>query len=61
MDIDRYAAAHPLGYVHIAYAVVIVLHFGYGLWIAREWFRVRANADKRVSADADKKATRPLV
>jgi hypothetical protein len=33
MDIESFARLHPIGYVHIAYAVVWGLHLGYAAWI----------------------------
>ena len=48
MDFEKFANAHPIGYVHIAYAVVILLHFGYLLWMLWEWHRLR-NAESRLA------------
>ncbi len=39
MDIEEFVRHHPITYVHIAYAVVWVLHFGYAAWIMLEWRR----------------------
>ena len=39
MDIEEFVRLHPLTYVHIAYAVVWVLHFGYAGWIVLAWRR----------------------
>ena len=41
MDIDQFANAHPIGYVHIAYAVVWGLQFGYVAWIVTKLRRER--------------------
>lgn len=40
MDIESFSSLHPLAYVHIAYAVVVVLHLGFVLWIAVQWRKV---------------------
>ena len=37
MDIESFSNAHPLAYVHIAYAVVVLLHLGFVCWIAVQW------------------------
>jgi hypothetical protein len=36
VDIESFARVHPIGYVHIAYAVVWGLHFGYAAWIVMQ-------------------------
>ena len=40
MDIESFANAHPLAYVHIAYAVVVLLHLGFVSWIAVQWRKI---------------------
>ena len=37
LGIEQFTSRHPLAYVHIAYAVVWGLHFGYALWIGLQW------------------------
>ena len=37
VDIESFTRVHPIAYVHIAYAVVWGLHFGYAIWIAVQW------------------------
>ncbi len=39
MDIEEFARLHPIAYVHLAYAVVWGLQFGYAAWIAVQWRR----------------------
>jgi hypothetical protein len=41
MDIESFARLHPMGYVHIAYAVVWGLHLGYATWIVVQLRRTR--------------------
>jgi hypothetical protein len=41
MDIESFARLHPIGYVHIAYAVVWGLHLGYAAWIVVQLRRTR--------------------
>ena len=49
MDIDGFSNAHPIAYVHIAYAVVWLLQFGYVLWMVAQWRK----------AGQEEKATEP--
>ncbi len=37
MDVEHFAGQHPIGYVHIAYAVVWLFMFGYAIWMAVAW------------------------
>ena len=37
VDIESFTRVHPIAYVHIAYAVVWGLHFGYAAWVAVQW------------------------
>jgi hypothetical protein len=43
MSFEEFAQAHPIAYVHMAYAVVWVLHFGYAGWVWRSLRRERDN------------------
>jgi hypothetical protein len=36
VDIESFAQLHPIGYVHIAYAVVWGLHLSYAAWIVNK-------------------------
>jgi hypothetical protein len=47
MNVESFARLHPIGYVHVAYAVVWGLHFGYGLWVFTQWRRSAAAASPR--------------
>lgn len=44
MDIENFVRLHPIGYVHMAYAVVWGLHFGYVAWVVLQLRRTGRKA-----------------
>jgi len=47
VDIESFANAHPLRYVHLAYAVVWGLHFGYAAWVVNKLRSEKPDLDGR--------------